>query len=176
MWLQSISQMMMVSVNYNLLTVTQLTSFSFYTYVVAVIGFAPDMLYNYSVIEGVDNVINLTVELNSGQLGREVVVILEIQSDTATSVLVSNQTRVSLNSSILTGGVDFDSPNIVGLTFGPSVSSRVVPVGIIDDVFFEEDIESFSAVLSTSVQRLLLNTKSVVVNITDTDSEHEYDV
>ena len=81
---------MMVSVNYNLLTVTQLTSFSFYTYVVAVIGFAPDMLYNYSVIEGVDNVINLTVELNSGQLGREVVVVLEIQSDTATSVLVSN--------------------------------------------------------------------------------------
>ena len=72
--------------------------------------------------------------------------------------------------------MDFDSPNIVGLTFGPSVSSRVVPVGIIDDVFFEEDIESFSAVLSTSVQRLLLNTKSVVVNITDTDSEHEYGV
>ena len=72
--------------------------------------------------------------------------------------------------------MDFDSPNIVGLTFGPSVSSRVVPVGIIDDVFFEEEIESFSANLSTFEQRLLLNTKSVVVNITDTDSEHEYDV
>ena len=44
------------------------------------IGFVPDA---YSVIEGTDQFANLTVELISGQLGRQVVVSFNTQSGSA---------------------------------------------------------------------------------------------
>ena len=46
------------------------------------IGFVPD---TYNATEGVDVLVNLNVQLISGQLGREVVVIFDTQSGTATS-------------------------------------------------------------------------------------------
>ena len=48
----------------------------------AVIGFVPSQ---YSVTEGVNQLANLNVELISGQLGREVLVILNTRSGTAIS-------------------------------------------------------------------------------------------
>lgn len=44
----------------------------------AVIGFILD---NYTVAEGIHGLANLTVEVTSGQLGREVVVIVDIHSN-----------------------------------------------------------------------------------------------
>ena len=50
---------------------------------VVVIGFVPD---NYTVTEGVDGFVNLTVELLDGELGRDVVVEVDIvPGGTATS-------------------------------------------------------------------------------------------
>ena len=51
----------------------------------AVIGFVPD---TYNVTEGVDQLVHLNVQLISGQLGREVIVIFDTQSGTATSCLL----------------------------------------------------------------------------------------
>ena len=48
----------------------------------AVIGFVPS---EYSTTEGVDQSANLNVQVISGQLGRDVVVVLNTQSGTATS-------------------------------------------------------------------------------------------
>lgn len=48
----------------------------------AVIGFVPS---EYSTTEGVDQFANLNVQVISGQLGRDVLVILNTQSGTATS-------------------------------------------------------------------------------------------
>ena len=44
---------------------------STFCFLVATIGFVPDI---YSVVEGTDQFSNLTVQLISGQLGREVIV------------------------------------------------------------------------------------------------------
>ena len=59
------------------------------------------------------------------------------------------------------------------LTFGPNVSSFIVPVEIIDDNLFEEEFENFTVnlQLSTDVTQLLLNVTSAVVTIIDRDSE-----
>ena len=48
----------------------------------AVIGFVPS---EYTTTEGVDQFANLNVQVISGQLGRDVLVILNTQSGTATS-------------------------------------------------------------------------------------------
>ena len=57
------------------------------------------------------------------------------------------------------------------LTFGPSVRSHIVYVGILDDNFFEANIEKFTCTLSTNVPRLQLGAQSAIVNITDNDSK-----
>ena len=49
-------------------------------YAEAVIGFVPD---NYTVTEGINLFANLNVELISGQLGREVIVIFDTQDGSA---------------------------------------------------------------------------------------------
>ena len=53
---------------------------------VVVLGFVSHI---YHVSEGVDRLANLTVELVSGQLGQEVVVVLNTRSDSATSISIS---------------------------------------------------------------------------------------
>ena len=53
----------------------------FFCLLVATIGFVPDI---YSVIEGTDQFANLTVQLISGQLGRDVIVTFDTQSGSAT--------------------------------------------------------------------------------------------
>lgn len=69
--------------------------------------------------------------------------------------------------------MDFHNISDLQITFGPNTSSLValVYVEIIDDDLFEEEIESFSVALSTQVPRLQLDTGSVTINITDTDSK-----
>ena len=57
------------------------------------------------------------------------------------------------------------------LIFSHNVSSYKVNVRILDDDFFEEDIENFTCTLSTDVPRLQLVTQSAIVNITDNDSK-----
>lgn len=59
--------------------------------IAAEIGFAPD---NYFVTERVDGFANLTVELISGQLGRDVVVFLNTQSGSAESEYVYSMSAV----------------------------------------------------------------------------------
>ena len=66
-----------MSINANVISFIQCIFFS-----VAVIGFVPD---TYNATEGVDQLVNLNVQLISGQLGREVIVIIDTQSGTATS-------------------------------------------------------------------------------------------
>ena len=79
-----------------------------------------------------------------------------------------------------TGGLDFSAIVDQQVIFGPSRSSHIIPIEIIDDDGFEEETESFFAILSTDVPRLQLTTESAIVNITDTDSKsdtcstHEY--
>ena len=62
------------------------------------------------------------------------------------------------------------------LTFGPSVSSHTVHVGILDDDSFEENVENFTATLSTNnaIPGLHLGAQLATVNITDNDSEPSY--
>ena len=52
---------------------------------VATIGFVPDI---YSVVEGTDQFGNLTVQLISGQLGRDVIVTFDTQRGSATSTVL----------------------------------------------------------------------------------------
>ena len=49
------------------------------------IGFVPDI---YSVVEGTDQFANLTVQLISGELGREVIVNFNTQSGSAISTVL----------------------------------------------------------------------------------------
>ena len=63
--------------------------------IAAEIGFAPD---NYFVTERVDGFANLTVELISGQLGRDVVVFLNTQSGSAESEYVYSMSAVVFKS------------------------------------------------------------------------------
>ncbi len=59
------------------------------------------------------------------------------------------------------------------LMFGPSVRSHVVRVEIRDDVRFENNVENFTAILSTDnvFPRLHLGVQLATVNITDNESE-----
>ena len=49
--------------------------------------------------------------------------------------------------------------------------SHIVHVGILNDDFFEANIETFTCTLSTDVPRLQLGAQSAIVNITDNDSK-----
>ena len=53
------------------------------------------------------------------------------------------------------------------------MSSHIVHIGIFDDVRFEEDIENFTATLSTDniIPRLHLDVQLATVDITDNESE-----
>lgn len=57
--------------------------------------------------------------------------------------------------------MDFDIITDLQLTFSPSVSSLPVSVNISSDGLFEEDVESFSATLSTRISHLQLRNASV---------------
>ena len=52
------------------------------------------------------------------------------------------------------GGLDYVDVLNQQLTFGPSVSSHAVHVQILDDDSLEEDIENFTATLSTNIPTL----------------------
>ena len=136
----------------------------------AVIGFDS---HSYSVIEGTDSFVNLTVKLMSGQLGQEVLVVLDTQPvglATGTYHVLGGKLHF-ISSLHSVDGSDFIGISGQQLTFGPDVSSLVVPVKIIDDDQFEEEFENFIVNLSTDVTQLLLNVTSAVVTIIDRDSE-----
>ena len=72
------------------------------------------------------------------------------------------------------GGLDYVDVLNQQLTFGPSVSSHTVHVQILDDDSLEEDIESFTATLSTNIPTLQCGDQLATVNISDNESESLY--
>ena len=129
-----------------------------YYFPVAVIGFVSE---NYLVAEGIDSSVNLTVELISGQLGQEVVVVLNTPSDgTATSESFGSYIHMLRLLRLIPDGLDFIGISNHHLTFGPIVSSRVVSIEIINDALFEEEFENFSVTLSTDETCLLYTSPS----------------
>ena len=69
----------------------------------------------------------------------------------------------------LSAGSDFVGIAGLQLIFGPSVSSRLVQVDIMDDNVLEELIENFTAILTSSVPRLALLPDVAMVDILDDD-------
>ena len=59
------------------------------------------------------------------------------------------------------------------LTFSPTVSSSMIPIGIIDDFVLEDMIENFTAILSSAVPRLELSPDLATVDIVDNDGKQE---
>ena len=74
------------------------------------------------------------------------------------------------------GGLDYIAILNQRLTFGPSVSSHTVHVQILDDDSLEENIENFTATLSTNTPTLQLGDQLATVNISDNESESLYSV
>ena len=70
-------------------------------------------------------------------------------------------------------GLDYSAILSRSLSFGPSVSSHVVRVGILDDHILEKNVEKFTSTLSTDnyIPRLRLGVQLATVNITDNESE-----
>ena len=67
-----------------MISLTSLNVFLFLFIVEAVIGFVPD---TYNATEGTDLFVDLNVELISGQLGRDVLVLFNTQSGSATGLM-----------------------------------------------------------------------------------------
>ena len=59
----------------------------------------------------------------------------------------------------------------LSLTFGPNVYSHSVPIKIIDDDIFEEDMEIFPVMLIAHSRQVNLTTSVARVHIKDNDSE-----
>ena len=59
------------------------------------------------------------------------------------------------------------------LIFGPNLRSHIVPVEILDDDRFENNVKNFIATLSTNnvISRLHIGVQLAAVNITDNESE-----
>ena len=72
------------------------------------------------------------------------------------------------------GGLDYVAILNQRLTFGPSVSSHTVDVQILDDDSLEENIENFTATLSTNTPTLQLGDQLATVNISDNESKSLY--
>ena len=72
------------------------------------------------------------------------------------------------------GGLDYVAILNQRLTFGPSVSSHTVHVPILDDDSLEENVENFTATLSTNTPTLQLGDQLATVNISDNESESLY--
>ena len=69
------------------------------------------------------------------------------------------------------GGLDYVAILNQQLTFDASMSSHTVHVGIVDDDSFEENVEYFTATLSTNIPRLQLGVQLATVNIADNESK-----
>ncbi len=161
-----------------------------------VIGFQPDQ---YSVVEGVDNTVDLVAMVISGSLGTDVSIsfttrdvsavgklvliciasshIIHTHPHTHTHTLHTHTTHHTPHTHTHThhthtAGSDYTTISQT-LTFTPTTDSRSGTVGILDDdsVELEENFEGFLFV-DTPIDRLTITPTVATVTIGDTDSKY----
>ena len=154
------------------------------------VGFDP---VSYSVLEEDAGSVNVTVSVLNGTLARNVVVTLStVSSGTATGNLYivnhlaslvprphpalqateswaepgNEATTLNCHDRIFSpGGEDYTDVTIT-LTFGPTVSTQMVTVPILDDNV-DEDVEFFNLALTSTDNAAMLNPATATVSIED---------